>query len=174
MQETQVRSLGGEIPWWRKWPPTPVFLPGKCHGQRSLAGYSPRGITRVVHDWASQLLGSLSLHFIRAGEGLSVAQGHEADTHHTELSYMMGTPGWSSFVLHSTADDARDGLAAACGPRSPPCSLLPPQAGRRRSGHLSSWRPPPTPAHLAGPQSAVSAPALLGLCLFSIKCSICW
>ena len=25
----------------RKWQPTPVFLPGKCHGQRSLAGYSP-------------------------------------------------------------------------------------------------------------------------------------
>ena len=33
----------GKIPWRRKWQPTPVFLPGKCHGQRSLAGYSPRG-----------------------------------------------------------------------------------------------------------------------------------
>ena len=27
----------------RKWQPTPVFLPGKSHGQRSLAGYSPEG-----------------------------------------------------------------------------------------------------------------------------------
>ena len=27
----------------RKWQPTPVFLPGESHGQRSLAGYSPRG-----------------------------------------------------------------------------------------------------------------------------------
>ena len=27
----------------RKWEPTPVFLPGESHGQRSLAGYSPRG-----------------------------------------------------------------------------------------------------------------------------------
>ena len=27
----------------RKWPPTPVFLPGKSHGQRSLVGYSPWG-----------------------------------------------------------------------------------------------------------------------------------
>ena len=28
--------------WWRrKWQPTPVFLPVKSHGQRSLAGYSP-------------------------------------------------------------------------------------------------------------------------------------
>ena len=40
MQETQVRSLGQKDPWRRKWPPTPVFLPGKLHGQRSLVGYS--------------------------------------------------------------------------------------------------------------------------------------
>ena len=32
-----------EIPWRRKWQPTPVFLPGKSHGQRSLVGYSPWG-----------------------------------------------------------------------------------------------------------------------------------
>ena len=31
----------GKIPWHRKWPPTPVFLPGESHGQRRLAGYSP-------------------------------------------------------------------------------------------------------------------------------------
>ena len=29
------------MPWRRKWQPTPVLLPGKCHGQRSLVGYSP-------------------------------------------------------------------------------------------------------------------------------------
>ena len=33
----------GKIPWRRKWPPTAVVLPGRFHGQRSLAGYSPRG-----------------------------------------------------------------------------------------------------------------------------------
>ena len=33
----------GKIPWRRKWQPTSVFLPGKSHGQRSLAGYSPWG-----------------------------------------------------------------------------------------------------------------------------------
>ena len=32
----------GKIPW-RAWQPTPVFLPGEFHGQRSLAGYSPWG-----------------------------------------------------------------------------------------------------------------------------------
>ena len=30
-----------KIPWRRKWQPTPVFLPGESHGQRSLAAYSP-------------------------------------------------------------------------------------------------------------------------------------
>ena len=33
----------GKIPWRRAWQPTPVFLPGESHGQRSLAGYSPQG-----------------------------------------------------------------------------------------------------------------------------------
>ena len=39
-----------KIPWRRKWQPTPVFLPGKSHGQRSLGGYSPWGWQRVRHD----------------------------------------------------------------------------------------------------------------------------
>ena len=32
-----------KIPWRRKWQPTPAFLPGESHGQRSLVGYSPQG-----------------------------------------------------------------------------------------------------------------------------------
>ena len=32
-----------KIPWRRKWQPTPVHLPGKSRGQRSLVGYSPWG-----------------------------------------------------------------------------------------------------------------------------------
>ena len=31
----------GRFPWRRAWQPTPVFLPGESHGQRSLAGHSP-------------------------------------------------------------------------------------------------------------------------------------
>ena len=31
----------GKIPWRSAWQPTPVFLPGESHGQRTLAGYSP-------------------------------------------------------------------------------------------------------------------------------------
>ena len=41
--------------WRRKCQPTPVFLPGKSHGQRSLEGYSPQDHKRVRHDsnWAT-------------------------------------------------------------------------------------------------------------------------
>ena len=47
----------GKIAWGRKWQPTPVFLPGESHGQRSLAGYCPQGhkqldkteVTECVH-----------------------------------------------------------------------------------------------------------------------------
>ena len=47
-------SWVGKIPWRRKWQPTPVFLPGESHGQRSLVGYSPWGRKRVGHDLATQ------------------------------------------------------------------------------------------------------------------------
>ena len=43
MKEMWVQSLGREDPQRRERQLTPVFLPGKSHGQRSLAGYSPRG-----------------------------------------------------------------------------------------------------------------------------------
>ena len=32
-----------KIPWRQAWQPTPVFLPGESHGQRTLAGYSSKG-----------------------------------------------------------------------------------------------------------------------------------
>ena len=42
-----IRDTGsvpvGKIPWKRAQQATPVFLPGDCHGQRSLEGYSPEG-----------------------------------------------------------------------------------------------------------------------------------
>ena len=34
----------GKIPWRRAWQPTPVFLPGESHAQRSLVDYSPWGL----------------------------------------------------------------------------------------------------------------------------------
>ena len=48
-QEMWLLSLAQEDPWRRKWQPSPVFLPGKSHGQRSLVGNSPWS-PRVRHD----------------------------------------------------------------------------------------------------------------------------
>ena len=50
MQEMQVQSLS----WRREWQPTPVFLPGKFHGQRSLAGSSPQSM-ELQSDTTEQL-----------------------------------------------------------------------------------------------------------------------
>ena len=43
-----------KILWRRKWKPTPVFLPGKSHGQKSLRGYSPWGCKTVRHVLATK------------------------------------------------------------------------------------------------------------------------
>ena len=48
-----VPSLGGKIPWSRKWLPPLVLLPGKSHGQTSLVGCSPWG--REESDMTKQL-----------------------------------------------------------------------------------------------------------------------
>ena len=42
-QEMQVLSLGWEDPMEEGMSTTPIFLPGKPHGQRSLISYSPKG-----------------------------------------------------------------------------------------------------------------------------------
>ena len=43
-----IPGLVGKIPWRRMWQPTPVFLPGESHGQRSLAGCSPLGCRELI------------------------------------------------------------------------------------------------------------------------------
>ena len=48
-RDVALISGSEKIPWRRKWQPTPVFLPGKCHGQRSLAGHNLWS-HRVGHD----------------------------------------------------------------------------------------------------------------------------
>ena len=55
MQETEFYAWVRKIPWRRACQPSPVFLPGEFHGQRSPAGYSPWGrkesdTTEVAYD----------------------------------------------------------------------------------------------------------------------------
>ena len=63
MQETHVLFLDGEDPLEKEWQPTPVFLPRKLHGQRSLMGYSLWGHKELdtteqlsMHAYSSQSL----------------------------------------------------------------------------------------------------------------------
>ena len=41
----------------KKWQPTPIFLPGQSHGQRSLAGYSPWGLKELDTTEHAQMQG---------------------------------------------------------------------------------------------------------------------
>ena len=60
MQRTGFDPWVGKIPWRRECLATPVFLPGKFHGQRSLLGHSPWGQSQT---WLS----NLTLHFFKRG-----------------------------------------------------------------------------------------------------------
>ena len=53
-RDTGLIPGSGRSPGERKWQPTPVFLPGKFHGQRSLLDYHPWGHKRVRHDWVTK------------------------------------------------------------------------------------------------------------------------
>ena len=53
VREMDLIPGSGRFPWRRNWQATPVFLPGKSQGLRSLAGYSPQG--RKESDMIEQL-----------------------------------------------------------------------------------------------------------------------
>ena len=62
-RRTGFDSWVGKISWRREWLPTPVFLPGEFHGQRSCLGYSPWG--RKESDMTKQLTLSLFTFFFK-------------------------------------------------------------------------------------------------------------
>ena len=85
IQECHVLGKLATIqPWRRQWHPTPVLLPGKSHGQRSLVGCSPWG------RWASDTTERLPFHFSFH------ALEKEMATHSSVLAWRipgMGEPG---------------------------------------------------------------------------------
>ena len=105
MWEAWVQSPDWEDPWRRKWQPTPVLLPGKFYGQRSLVGYSPRG--RKESDTTEQLHFHFSLSCIGKGNA----------THSSVLAWRIpwtGEPGGlPSMGSHSVGHDWSDLAAAA-------------------------------------------------------------
>ena len=103
-----------KIPWRKKWLPTPVFLPKKSHGQRSLLGYSP---------WSgeeSNTTEQLSTHRYTQW-GYKVAEGR--------AFVKWGPPGLACWeVVVGDKSERLAGAAAACG--APPDSV--PWGGGRK------------------------------------------
>ena len=87
MREAWVQSLDWEDTQRRRWQPTPVFLPGEFHGQRSLAGYSPWGCKQ------SNMTERLSLFTfvpVRYAEYYIPSPAHVV--HHTGISFLHPSP----------------------------------------------------------------------------------
>ena len=68
-----------KIPWRRKWQPTPVFLPGKSYGQRSLVGYNPQG--RKESDTTEQLHSLTQSHTSKVMLRIIQARLHQSVNH---------------------------------------------------------------------------------------------
>ena len=114
-RETRVRFLGRKIPWRRKWQSTPVFLPGKSHGQWNLVGYSPWG--HKESNMTEQLCIIMALPFSfhnillwkvsnRQKSWKNVTMGKKKQHTHTQIIYLpWDSPGKSTgvgchFLLH--------------------------------------------------------------------------
>ena len=70
-----------KICWRRKWQLTPVFLPRKSHGWKSLVGYSPWDCKEL--DMTEQLTLSLSEQYLYIKQELFVAMGQFGQTQNT-------------------------------------------------------------------------------------------
>ena len=90
----------------RQWHPTPVLLPGKSYGRRSLEGCSPWGLLRVEHNWVTSLLLFTFMHWRRKWQPTPVFLPGE--------SQGWGEPGGLlSMGSHRVGHDWSN-LAAAC------------------------------------------------------------
>ena len=67
LTSTGLLTLPSLLPWRRQWQQTPVLLPGKSHGQRSLVGYSPW--SREESDTTERLHFPFSLSCTGEGNG---------------------------------------------------------------------------------------------------------
>ena len=105
--QVSIKSLFPHIYIFRQWHPTPVLLPGKSHGRRSLVGYSPW----VAKSWTRLSYFTFTFHFHALEE--------EMATHSSVIAWRipgMGEPGGllslgSHRVRHNWSDLA---AAAAC------------------------------------------------------------
>ena len=60
----------GKIPWRRQWQASLVFLPGKSHGQRSVAGYSSEGVSKNQTEYRQKWGRDVGVYFDPSGKHL--------------------------------------------------------------------------------------------------------
>ena len=122
--------------WWRRqWHPTPVLLPGKSHGRRSLVGCSPWG--REESDTTERLHFHFSLSCIGEGNGNTLqcsclenprdwgawwAAIYEVAQSWTQLKRLSSSIPWLRQLCPCTVGAARVSVIQAA--VSPPCSIL--------------------------------------------------
>ena len=88
-------SWVGKVPWRRKWQPTQGSLPGKFHGQRSLAGYSPWDCKESDRtEWLTQNIKEGGLRLTSGMQTLctiqiDVASGKPSLSSHLLTDYLM-------------------------------------------------------------------------------------
>ena len=74
-----------KIPWRRKWQPTPLFLPGKVHGQRTLVGYSPWGCKEL--DMTEQLHFHFQFHLVAERNTRQKTSKNTKDTYNPSTNW---------------------------------------------------------------------------------------
>ena len=133
----------GKIPRRREWQPTPVFLPGEFHGQRSLAGYSLRS-----HKSQTRMSDSITLSvFLRPRSPVTAKQeeglssGKDSRFPDLRLRILEAGPGSPSQVTCQLNKREKGRPRLAWTPTQPP---VPGGAGRRSSGGRGA--PPPLAA----------------------------
>ena len=86
----------GKIPWSRKWHPLQYSVPGKVHGQRSLAGYSSQGRTEsdTAEKWSTTTTTWINNRVLLCSTGNYIH--YPVINHNGKKMYILGLFWWSS------------------------------------------------------------------------------
>ena len=110
-----------KVPWRREWQLTPVFLPGKSHGQRSLLVYSPWGRKRAGYNLVAKQGFPSGLDskesacnagdpVLIPGSGRSPGEGNGYPLHYSCLENSMGRGAWWATVHGAAESDMTEQL----------------------------------------------------------------
>ena len=97
----------GKISWRKRWQSMPVFLPGKFHWERSLAGYSPRDRKRVGHDLVTKQQQHITLSARQVPKTQNFHCGPVVKTPSFPCRGVGLIPGWGTKIPHAVRHGKR-------------------------------------------------------------------